>query len=222
MSKKRLLPLVLVVAGTALVAACATGGGGSPMSFFITSANPGKGGDLGGLDGADKYCQQLAASVGAGNKTWRAYLSTQATGSQPAVNARDRIGKGPWMNVKGVVVATSVDDLHSANNKLGKQTSLTEKGGVVNGRGDTPNMHDILTGSTPDGRAPAAGNDMTCGNWTSSKAGSAILGHHDRDGINPNPVANVSWNSSHPSRGCDMDALKATGSAGLMYCFAAN
>jgi hypothetical protein len=219
--RKSSASLLLAAGAAALVAACATTSG-NPMSYFITSANPGKGGDLGGLAGADQYCRQLATAVGAGSKNWRAYLSTAAAGSQPAVNARDRIGRGPWVNAKGVTVATSVDDLHSSNNKLGKDTSLNEKGEVVNGYGDTPNMHDIMTGSAPDGRLSTAGPDMTCGNWTSSTTGSAMLGHHDRKGTNPDPVANASWNSSHPSRGCDMPALRSTGSAGLLYCFAAN
>jgi hypothetical protein len=213
---------LLALAGAAvLLASCATQPK-SPMGFFISSANPGKGGDLGGLVGADQFCQSLASSVGGGDHTWRAYLSTTAANGQPAANARDRIGKGPWKNAKGEVVATSVDDLHSANNKLGKTTSLTEKGAVVNGSGDTPNMHDILTGSTPDGRASTAANDTTCRNWTSSDQGSVLMGHHDRKGTNPDPVANVSWNSSHGSRGCSTSALQATGSAGLLYCFAAD
>jgi len=196
----------------------------NPMSFFITSANPGKGGDLGGLAGADRQCQALAASAGAGGKTWRAYLSATEAGGQPAVNARDRIGTGPWRNAKGVVVATSVADLHSANAKLGKDTSLTEKGEVVSGFGDPVNRHDILTGSRPDGTlAPAAaGKDTTCGNWTRSVDGSAIVGHHDKKGTNPDPVANASWNASHGTRGCSVDQLKQSGSAGLMYCFAVN
>jgi len=196
----------------------------NPMSFFITSANPGKGGDLGGLAGADRQCQALAASAGAGGKTWRAYLSAAEAGGQPAVNARDRIGAGPWRNAKGVVVATSVADLHSANAKLGKDTSLTEKGEVVSGFGDPVNRHDILTGSRPDGTlAPAAaGKDTTCGNWTRSVDGSAIVGHHDKKGTNPDPVANASWNASHGTRGCSIDQLKQSGSAGLMYCFAVN
>lgn len=221
MLKKRFVPLILAAAGAVLAVGCASMGG-NPMSFFITSSNPGKGGDLGGLAGADKFCQDLATAAGAGGKTWHAYLSTSPAAGQPAVNARDRIGRGPWKNAKGEVVAANVEDLHSANNKLGKQTSLTEKGGVVNGSGDTPNMHDIMTGSMPDGRAFTTGNDMTCRNWTSSTTGAAMLGHHDRKGTNPDPVANVSWNASHPSRGCDMESLKGTGSAGLLYCFATN
>src|SRR6186997_833146 len=174
------------------------------MSFFITSAGPGNGANLGGLAGADKQCQTLAAAAGAGNRTWRAYLSAAAAAGQPAVNAKDRIGKGPWMNVKGVVIAKSVEDLHSDNNNLKKDTALTEKGTVVNGVGDTPNQHDILTGSQADGtlQPPTAPNtDATCGNWTSATdgAGSAQLGHVDRMGRG---AAAASWNSSHPSRGC--------------------
>ena len=192
------------------------------MSFFVTSVGLGKGADLGGLAGADGHCQQLAASVGAGAKTWHAYLSTQGDG---AVNARDRIGKGPWMNVKGVVVATSVDDLHSANSKLSKQNNLSEKGDVINGIGDTPNRHDILTGSTPDGKAFPADKDMTCKNYTSSTQGAVMLGHNDRRGLSDNDQSR-SWNSSHPSRGaeggCSQADLVSTGGAGLLYCFAVN
>ena len=194
----------------------------STMTFFVTSAGPGKGADLGGLAGADKHCQTLAAAAGTGSKTWHAYLSTQGAG---AVNARDRIGAGPWINIKGEVIAKSVDDLHSDNNKLTKQTALTEKGTVVNGRGDTPNTHDVLTGSTPDGRAIAGDADMTCKNWTSSTAGTAMVGHSDRIGLNESAPMK-SWNSSHPSRGpgggCTQDDLKSTGGAGLFYCFATN
>jgi hypothetical protein len=185
------------------------------MTFFVTSAGPGKGADLGGLAGADKLCQTLARAVGAGGKTWRAYLSTQGAG---AVNARDRIGPGPWQNAKGVVVAKSVDDLHGDNN-LTKQTALNEKGEVVNGGGDSPNRHDILTGSTSEGRAQAGDADSTCGNWTKSGDGSAIVGHHDRRGLDDSAPAK-SWNSSHPSRGCSQDALRGTGGDGLFYCFA--
>lgn len=218
-TKFALLALTAAVA----VAACApmSSGSGNPMSFFVTSANPGKGADFGGLAGADAYCDKLATSAGAGGKNWRAYLSATPSGSMGAVNARDRIGRGPWQNAKGVVVATSVDDLHSANNKLSKQNSVTEKGETVMGRGDTVNLHDILTGSTPDGRAASAANDTTCGNWTKSGEGSALVGHHDRMGLNEEPPAK-SWNSSHGTRGCGMDALKATGGGGLLYCFAAN
>ncbi len=193
----------------------------SSMSFFVTSAGPGKGADLGGLAGADRQCQSLAQSVGAGHKTWRAYLSTQAAGGQPAVNARDRIGAGPWQNAKGVVIAKNVAELH-ANNSLGKQSALDEKGNPVNGRGDTPNTHDILTGSQHDGTAFAGAEDMTCGNWTKSGAdGSAMLGHHDRSGLDESNAAK-SWNQSHASRGCSADGLKSTGGGGLFYCFATN
>ncbi len=192
------------------------------MSFFVTSAGAGKGADLGGLAGADKHCQSLATAAGAGAKTWRAYLSTQGTG---AINARDRIGAGPWMNAKGDVIAKSVDDLHSASNNITKQTALTEKGAVVNGRGDTPNTHDVLTGSSPEGRAIAGEADMTCKNWTSGTTGTAMVGHSDRTGLDESAPAK-SWNASHPSRGpgggCTQDDLKSTGGAGLFYCFATN
>lgn len=226
MSRRLVLSASTAVAAVALVVGCGAMGssGGNPMGFFITSTNPGKGGDLGGLAGADRYCQSLAASVGAGNKTWHAYLSNAALNGQPAVNARDRIGNGPWQNAKGVVIATSVADLHSANAKVGKDTSLTEKGEIVSGFGDEVNRHDILTGSRPDGTVavPEPGKDTTCGNWTKGDGGSAIVGHHDHKGTNPDPVANASWNSSHGTRGCSMDQLKLSGSAGLMYCFATN
>ena len=195
------------------------------MTFFVTSAGPGKGADVGGLDGADKHCATLAKAAGATAKTWHAYLSTQATDGKPAVNARDRIGNGPWQNAKGVVVAKSVADLHSAANNLNKQTSLSEKGDVINGRGDTPNRHDALTGSQADGTAFPAGEDRTCKNWTSSTQGAAMLGHIDRIGLRDDD-ASKSWNSSHPSRGpeggCSQADLRSTGGDGLMYCFAAN
>ena len=184
------------------------------MSFFVTSAGPGKGADLGGVKGADQHCQALAKAAGAGGKTWRAYLS-----ESPSTHARDRIGKGPWTNAKGVVVAKNVEELHKNPNII-KETALTEKGAVVNGRGDSPNMHDILTGSTPEGRAFPADKDMTCGNWTKSGDGSAVVGHHDRQGLNDSAEAK-SWNSSHASRGCSQDALKGTGGNGFFYCFAA-
>jgi hypothetical protein len=190
------------------------------MTFFVTSAGPGKGADLGGLAGADRLCQSLAQTAGAGNHTWRAYVSTAAAGGAPAVNARDRIGKGPWRNAKGVVIAKDVTELHGANN-LTKDTALNEKGAVVNGRGDSPNMHDMLTGSQPDGGAIAGDKDMTCGNWTSSSQGSAMLGHHDRLGLRDDDASH-SWNSSHPSRSCSQDDLRATGGNGLFYCFAAD
>ena len=214
-----------VAAATLLLAACAgsmMGSGSSTgLSFFVSSTGSGRGADLGGLAGADRLCNTLATAVGAGNKTWRAYLSTQpAPGSETAVNARDRIGTGPWRNAKGVVVANSVTELHGANN-LTKQTALTEKGDVVNGRGDTPNMHDILTGSQPDGTAIAGSVDTTCRNWTSSGEGAAMVGHHNRAGLDDSAPAK-SWNSSHQSRGCSYDALKATGGDARIYCFAAN
>jgi hypothetical protein len=194
-------------------------------TFFVTSVGPGKGADLGGLDGADKQCATLATAAGTTAKTWHAYLSTQAADGKPAVNARDRIGKGPWQNSKGVVIAKDVADLHSASNNLTKQTALSEKGEVINGRGDTPNRHDALTGSQPDGTAFAAGEDRTCKNWTSSTQGAAMLGHIDRIGLRDDD-ASKSWNSSHPSRGpdggCSQADLKSTGGDGLLYCFAAN
>jgi hypothetical protein len=192
----------------------------SEISFFITSAGPGKGGDLGGLTGADQLCQLLGATAGAGTQTWRAYLSTQGPG---AVNARDRIGRGPWLNAKGLIVAKDLAELHGQNN-INKQTALTEKGNQVNGRGDTPNMHDILTGSQPDGTAFPPGEDRTCGNWTKSGAGAAMVGHHDRQGLSDDD-ASKSWNSSHASRGpdggCSQNDLKSTGGNGLVYCFVA-
>lgn len=193
----------------------------NPMTFFVTSASPGKGADLGGLAGADAYCQKLAASVEAGGKNWRAYLSAPASGASPAVHARERIGRGPWQNAKGVVVATSVDNLHSADNQLNKQNSLTEKGEVVSGRGDAVNTHDMLTGSTADGRLDTSAADTTCGGWTQGGAGSAIVGHHDRIGLNESAPMK-SWNASHATPGCSPEALKSVGGAGLFYCFAAN
>jgi hypothetical protein len=194
-------------------------------SFFITSSGIGNGGNLGGLAGADNWCQQLAQAAGAGAKTWRAYLSTQAEDGKPAVNAKDRIGKGPWQNAKGEVIAKDVADLHGASNNLTKQTALNEKGEVINGRGDKPNRHDILTGSQADGTAFPAGEDRTCKNWTSSTQGTAMVGHSDRMGLNEEPPAK-SWNMSHPSRGpdggCSQADLRSTGGDGLLYCFAAN
>jgi len=185
------------------------------MTFFVTSHGPGKGADLGGLAGADAHCAALAQSAGATAKTWHAYLSTQGSG---AVNARDRIGKGPWTNAKGVVIATDVTQLHG-NNNLTKQTALSEKGEIINGRGDTPNRHDILTGSQPDGTAFTDAQDHTCKNWTSSTDGSAMLGHADRMGLREDAESH-SWNSSHASRGCTQDGLRSTGGDGLLYCFA--
>ena len=184
------------------------------MSFFITSVGSGRGANLGGLQGADAHCAMLAKQAGAaGARTWRAYLSTQT------VNARDRIGTGPWYNAKGVMIAKTVEDLHSDKNNLTKETQLTEKGAIVNGRGDTPNMHDILTGSGLDGRAVAGGGDTTCNGWTSDSTGSAMVGHHDRQGGGANPS---SWNSAHASKGCSQENLVGTGGNGFFYCFAAN
>ena len=222
MNSKTTLRYAGLIAALAL-GACASMEASTPqgkMTFFVTSVNPGKGADLGGLAGADAHCQALAGAVGAGKRTWRAYLAT-TSGGQPLVNARDRIGSGPWQNVKGDVIAINVEDLHSANNKLGKQTSLTEKGDVVPSGGDPVNMHDILTGTQPDGRAIAGNVDSTCSNWTSSGSGAAMVGHSNRAGLDDSVPAK-SWNSSHQSRGCGMDALKSTGGAGLMYCFAVN
>jgi len=217
----------LAAAGLAL-AGCATTQApqrdAKAMTFFVTSTGPGKGADLGGLAGADQHCQKLATAAGAAPRTWRAYLSTQAPALNDPnfVNARDRIGNGPWQNINGVVIARSVDELHSPASKLNKQTAVDEKGNIVNGRTEKPNTHDILTGSRPDGTAFAGAPfaDMTCGNWTKSgKDGSAMLGHHDLAG----PIETAwakSWNSSHPSRGCDPEGLVSTGGAGLLYCFA--
>ena len=184
------------------------------LSFFITSAGSGNGANLGGLAGADKHCQTLAAAVGQGSKKWAAYLSADAAAGQPAVNAKDRVGRGPWHNAKGVQVAQNVADLHSDNNKLSKENSLTEKGAVVNGRGDNPNTHDILTGANLDGTLIP---NTTCTNWTSNATGSAQVGHHDRQGGGANPT---SWNSAHASKGCSQADLVGTGGAGLFYCFA--
>ena len=188
------------------------------MTYFITSEGSGKGAELGGLAGADQHCQMLAKAAGAGKRKWRAYLSTSEAGGKPSVNAKDRIGKGPWYNAKGVMVAKNVADLHSDSNNLKKDTSLSEKGAVLNGRGDTPNQHDILTGSQLNGTAYPAGADKTCGNWTSSGAdGSAEVGHHDRQGGGDVPT---SWNAAHASKGCGQANLVATGGAGRFYCFA--
>jgi hypothetical protein len=217
--------LVSAAAFAACVAAQPALAQSANTTFFVTSNGPGNGANLGGIEGADKQCQTLAAAAGAGAKTWHAYLSTQAADGKPAVNARDRIGKGPWQNSKGVVIAKDVADLHSASNNLNKQTALSENGEVINGRGDTPNRHDALTGSQADGTAFAAGEDRTCKNWTSSTQGAAMMGHIDRIGLRDDD-ASKSWNSSHPSRGpdggCSQADLKSTGGDGLLYCFAAN
>jgi hypothetical protein len=210
-----LAPLAVLALGGTAAGQAARG----DLTFFVTSAGSGKGGDLGGLAGADRICQMLAQAAGAGSTTWRAYLSTQGSG---AVNARDRIGRGPWQNAKGVVVAKDVAELHGQNS-ISKETALTEKGEMVKGRGDSPNMHDILTGSQADGTAFPAGDDRTCSNWTSSGKGAAMVGHHDRQGLRDDD-ASKSWNSSHPSRGpdggCSQNDLKSTGGDGLFYCFA--
>ena len=189
------------------------------MTFFVTSTPIGKGADLGGLQGADAHCQELAAAVGAGNKIWRAYLSSTTPPNGKGVDARDRIGNGPWQNSKGVVIAQNVDDLHSANNKLTRETALTERGNIISGVGYVPVWHDILTGSDRDGRAFPGNINMTCNNWTSSDQGKAMLGHSDRTGLADNEWAH-SWNSTHQSRGCSQADLAATGGNGLLYCFA--
>jgi hypothetical protein len=212
-----------------MIFALACGAGMSPMAqaqqadmtFFVTSAGKGAGADFGGLAGADAHCTALAKAAGSTKANWRAYLSTNLPGGDAGVNARERIGKGPWQNSKGVVIAKSVEDLHSASNNLTKQTALTEKGEVISGRGDAVNLHDILTGSDPAGNYSTAGGDTTCKNWTSSGEGSAIVGHHDRLGLKDTRHM-TSWNSSHGTRGCSQDALKSTGGGGLLYCFAAN
>ena len=216
----------LSLAGAMLLSACATStsqkadvsGGGNAMSFFVTSVGSGKGADLGGITGADKHCQDLAQAAGAGNRTWHAYLST---GGASPMNARDRIGAGPWRNANGVIIAQSVADLHSATNNLNKTTALTEKGQTVPGRGDPVNQHDILTGSSAEGTAIPGTADMTCSNWTSSGEGAAMVGHHDRMGLRDD-APSKSWNASHPSRGCSQENLRGSGGAGYFYCFAVN
>jgi hypothetical protein len=220
--------LTLAATASLLVAACATQPSSGPMGFFVTSTNPGNGGNLGGLAGADAHCQKLAAAVGAGNRTWRAYLSTSyiPPNATSAVHARDRIGKGPWYNAKGVLIASDVTQLHSASNNINKQTALTEKGTVVNGRGDNPNQHDILTGSRPDGTAyPGFPNQpsMTCGEWTRETGANnfAMVGHNDR--LQGTPVTDPwadSWNSSHLTVSCSKEDLPKSGGAGYFYCFA--
>jgi hypothetical protein len=214
------------LAATALaIALCACGTLGSSsapdgsMGFFVTSVGMGRGGDLGGLAGADAHCQKLAASVGEGSREWRAYLSTRAARGVPGVDARSRIGTGPWLNARGDVIAATVAELHGDNN-LRKATALDQRGQVVNGRDDVPNRHDILTGSRSDGVVMPGEVDTTCRNWTSSTDGAAMVGHHDRLGSNDSASAR-SWNSSHLTQGCSPAALAATGGAGLLYCFAA-
>lgn len=214
---------LIVVAGAVLAAALAGPALAQQekMTFFVTSVSPGKGADLGGLAGADRHCKALAQAAGAKATNWRAYLSTQPDGKTKAVNARDRIGKGPWTNAKGVVVAKNVADLHGGSNNLTKATALDEKGMPIKGRGDQPNQHDILTGSQLDGTAFSAGADMTCKNWTSSDQGAAMVGHHDRMGLDDSSPAK-SWNTSHASRGCSAQALASSGGGGFFYCFAAD
>jgi hypothetical protein len=224
----RSIRILTTIAAAGLLASCAAltpSSGGAP-SFFISSTGGGKGADLGGLAGADALCQRLAGAAGHGGKTWRAYLSTPGTfpsGSTPGVpgvNARDRIGKGPWYNVKGQLIARDIEHLHNGNH-ISKETALDERGNVVKGRGDTPNEHDILTGSRADGTAFAPQTDTTCKAWISSTDGSAIVGHHDRIGPLPDNWAK-SWNFSHQSAGCSQEALVRTGGSGRLYCFAAN
>jgi hypothetical protein len=221
------LPRFLILPAVAVLSACATGPASGPMSFFVTSAGSGNGANLGGLAGADAHCQKLAAAAGAGGKTWRAYLSVPGAfpgGANPqgvaSVNARDRIGAGPWFNAKGALIARDVAHLHNGNN-INKETALDERGAPIKGRGDQPNEHDILTGSRADGTAFAPQTDTTCKAWTSGSDGSAIVGHHDRIGPLPENWAK-SWNFSHQSAGCSQEALVRTGGAGKFYCFAAN
>lgn len=209
------MKLCLIISSAVLFILPGMALGQEQISFFITSVGPGEGANLGGLAGADAHCQKLAESVGAGDRTWRAYLSTSDEGEE-TVNAHDRIGQGPWHNAEGVLVARDVDQLHGENN-LTKETALNEKGETVNGRGDNPNRHDILTGSQLDGSAFPGNEDRTCQNWTSSGSGSAQVGHHDRQGGGSNPT---SWNSAHASRGCSQEDLRGTGGDGLFYCFA--
>jgi hypothetical protein len=212
----------LLALGLAAEAQSPPAAGAAGMTFFVTSVGTGQGADLGGLAGADAHCQSLAQAAGAGQRSWRAYLSTSAAAGQPAINARDRIGSGPWQNALGVVVARDVEQLHSDANNLTKQTSVDERGRVVSGRGDPVNTHDVLTGSQEDGRAYPGNPDMTCRNWTYSGAeGAAMVGHHDRIGLRDD-APSKSWNTSHPSRGCGQEALRSSGGAGLFYCFATN
>jgi hypothetical protein len=216
--------MVMTAIALTVLSASASLAQNNPMTFFVTSAGPGNGANLGGLEGADKHCQTLAAAVGAGNKTWHAYLSTQTEGGKAAVNARDRIGAGPWVNAKSQKIADNVAHLHGdtleqarLGSNLSRTTAMSEKGEPIKGAGDDPNQHDILTGSQPDGTAYPPGADHTCKNWTSNTGDSAQLGHFDRTG-----GGNTSWNSAHPSKGCSQDNLISTGGAGLLYCFAAN
>ncbi len=214
--------LLGVLAAVAIGATASVEAQQPAMTFFVSSVGKGNGADLGGLEGADAHCLALARAAGSTRTNWRAYLSTTAPGGNAGVNARERIGRGPWHNAKGVMVAKSVEDLHSDGVNITKQTALTEKGEGITGSGDTPNMHDILTGSDPMGMYSTAGGDTNCGNWTKSGEGSAIVGHHDRAGLQKTTRHMQSWNSSHGSRGCSLDQLKSSGGAGLIYCFAAD
>jgi len=221
MSTRIWLPLLAAVTASGLLSTDTVEAQQASMTFFVSSVGKGNGADLGGLAGADAHCQALAQAAGSTLTNWRAYLSTTEPGGTAGVNARERIGKGPWQNVKGVVVAKSIDDLHSDSNNFYKHTAPTEKGETISGRGDPVNTHDILTGSDTQGMYSTAGGDTTCGNWTKSGDGSAIVGHHDRQGLKDTRHMH-SWNSSHGTRGCSQDGLKSTGGAGLIYCFAAN
>jgi hypothetical protein len=214
------IALALPLAGSLLPLTTAGAQAKPEMSFFVTSVGMGKGADLGGLQGADAHCSSLAKAAGSKRTAWRAYLSTTAPGGDAGVNARDRIGAGPWYNAKGVLVAKSVEELHGSGNRISRETALTEKGEGVSGRGDAVNEHDMLTGSDPDGNYSTAGGDTTCGNWTKSGEGSAIVGHHDRKGLKETRHM-TSWNSAHGTTGCSQEALKATGGSGRFYCFAA-
>lgn len=215
---RRAVPWGVAAAAVFAVAGCASMFG-NPTNFFVTSVGSGRGGDLGGVAGADRHCQDLAASAGLGGKTWHAYVSAPAGASGGPVNARDRIGSGPFVNTKGVVVARNLAELHGENN-INKETALDEHGNRTKVRGDTPNQHDILTGSNMDGTLSTQAADTSCHGWTSSNEGSAIVGHVDRTGTNPDPVRNVSWNSSHGTPGCSTEALAKVGGGGLFYCFA--
>jgi hypothetical protein len=212
--------LLLAFGAQAQEKKAAKGASKGAMSFFVTSTGKGQGADLGGLEGADAHCNALAQAAGSKQTNWKAYLSTVLPGGEAGVNARDRIGKGPWHNAKGVMVARNVNDLHSGKNNINKETALDEKGQPIKGRGDKPNEHDILTGSDPMGLYSTAGGDTTCSNWTKSGDGSAIVGHHDLQGLKDSRHMK-SWNSSHGSRGCSQDQLKSSGGAGLFYCFVA-
>ena len=220
MNSTRVVLAATLFVTTGLAMTAAAHAASPEMSFFVTSVGKGNGADLGGLEGADAHCQALAKAAGSRQTNWRAYLSTTAPGGDAGVNARDRIGKGPWHNAKGVLIAKNVDDLHAGSNAISKETALNEKGEIVSGRGDAVNRHDILTGSDPAGNYSTAGGDTTCGNWTKSADGSAIVGHHDRVGLKETRHM-MSWNSSHGTRGCSTELLKTTGGEGLFYCFLA-